>query len=103
MNLLVWNCRGLGNPETVRELRSIVRQEGPSLLFVTETKIRGKSVEDLKYSLGFAGCFGVASVGLSGNIGLFWSKDVTVELKNFSTCHIDVQVHYRDQTSPEWR
>ena len=71
MNCLSLNCRGLGNPSTVRELRKVVRQEGPSLLFVMETKIKGKRVEDLRHVLGFSGCFAVDSDGLSGGVGLF--------------------------------
>ena len=97
MTCLSWNCRGLGNPEAVRELRSIVKLEGPTLLFVMETKIQAKRVEALKYSLGFGGCFAVDSVGLSGGIGLFWSQDVTVELKNYSQSHIDVVVQCNNQ------
>jgi hypothetical protein len=38
-----------------------------------ETKISAKRVEDLKQTLGFAGCFAIDSVGLSGGIALFWS------------------------------
>ena len=103
MSVISWNCRGLGNPEAVRELRSIVKQEGPTLLFVMETKIRAARVENLKFTLGFEGCFAVNSVGLSGGIGLFWSRDVLVELKNFSTGHIDAVVRKKDQNSFEWR
>ena len=100
MNAMSWNCRGLGNPATVRELRKLVKQEGPTLLFVMETKIRGKRVEDLKFTLGFSGCFAVDSDGLSGGIGLFWSKDVEVTLENFSKSHIDVMVSQNNKT---WR
>lgn len=103
MIVISWNCRGLGNPEEVHELRSIVRQEGPALLFVMETKIRAKRVEDLHNNLGFVGCFAVDSVGLSGGIGLFWSQGYYVQLKNFSPCHIDVLVRNEVQNSPVWR
>ena len=103
MSCISWNCRGLGNPEAVRELRSIVKLEGPSLVFVMETKIRGKRVEDLQHTLGLGGCFAVDSVGLSGGVGLFWSKDVKVERKNYSTSHIDVLVQNKDMNTPVWR
>ena len=103
MSCISWNCRGLGNPEAVRELRNIVKQELPLLLFVMETKISAKRVESLQHSLGFTGCFAVNSMGLSGGIGLFWSRDVDVELKNFSSAHIDVLVRRTDQVSPTWR
>ena len=32
----------------------------------------------------------VDRTGLSGGIGMFWSRDVNIELKNFSSGHIDV-------------
>lgn len=81
----------------------MVKQEGPALLFVMETKIRADRLENLKFTLGFSGCFVVNSVSLSGGIGLFWSKDVSVELKNYSSGHIDVVVRRTDQSSFEWR
>lgn len=37
MNLLVWNCNGLGNPNTKNELVSIVRVKDPSVVFIVET------------------------------------------------------------------
>ena len=103
MSCLSWNCRGFGNPEAVRELRSIVKQEGPGLLFLMETKISAKRVKNLQNSLGFAGCFAVSSVGLSGGLGLFWSADLDVELKNYSSAHIDVMVQRKNDTSKKWR
>ena len=92
MSCLSWNCRGIGNPEAVRELRKLVKQEGSALVFVMETKIRGKKVENLQRTLGFASSFGVDSDGLSGGIGLFWSRDVIVSLENYSSSHIDITV-----------
>ena len=100
MSVISWNCRGLGNPQTVRELRKIVKQEGSALLFLMETKIKGKRVEDLKFSLGFSGCFAADSNGLSGGVGLFCSKDVDVKLENYSPSHIDVYVKHGNKA---WR
>ena len=36
-------------------------------------------------------------------MGLFWTRDGIVDLKNFSSGHIDVMVKYKDQNSFEWR
>ena len=69
-----------------------MKQEGPALLFVMKTKIKGKRVEDLKFSLGFSGCFAVDSDGLSGGIGLFLSRDTDVSAQNYSRSHIDAKV-----------
>ena len=57
-------------------------------------------MEDLKHTLGFSGCFAINSDGLSGGIGLFWSKDVEVTLDNFNKSHIDVKVK---QNNKIWR
>ena len=103
MSCLSVNCRGLGNPTTIRELRNIVKQEGPCLLFVMETKISGDRVKSLRTSLGFAGCFAVDSNGLSGGIGLFWSAELVVDLKSYSSGHIDVVVRRENQSRSEWR
>ena len=84
MSCFAWNCRGLGNPETVRELHNLVRLEAPALVFVSETKIDGRRVADIASRLGFAGCMPVSSNGLSGGLALFWSKEVDVEVNNVS-------------------
>jgi hypothetical protein len=46
-----------------------------------ETKISRKRDEKMANALGFRGSFALDSVGLSGGIGLFWKKDVVVEVK----------------------
>ena len=38
MSLLSWNCRGLGNPQTVNALKKVIRLEDPNLVFLMETK-----------------------------------------------------------------
>ena len=37
MNLLVWDCSGLGNPRIENELVSIVRTKDPSVMFIAKT------------------------------------------------------------------
>ena len=37
MNLLVWNCRGLGNLRTEKELGNIIWAKDPSVVFLVET------------------------------------------------------------------
>ena len=103
MSCLSWNCRGLGNPGAVRELCNIVKQEGPDLLFVMETKIPATRVESLQNLLGFSGCYAVSSRGLSGGIGMFWTSNLDVELKNYSTSHIDVLVRMKHDVTKQWR
>ena len=37
MSFLVWNCRGLGNPQTIRELEDLVRAQDLTTMFIAET------------------------------------------------------------------
>ena len=103
MNFFVWNCRGLGNPETVRELHHLVRVQVPALVFISETKIEGSRVTDLTNRLGFAGCVPVSSSGLSGGLALFWSHELDVTLNNYSDQHIDVKVENVGSFRKTWR
>jgi hypothetical protein len=102
MSCLSVNSRGLGNRVVVRELRNLVKQEAPLLLFVMETKINSKRTEKLCNALGFSSSFAVSSVRLSGGIGLFWNSEITVDLKSFNSNHIDVLVQPRDGGA-QWR
>ena len=59
MSLLSLNCRGLGNPQTVRELHALVKQEGPALVFLLETRLEVKNLDPLRIKLGFHGVVGL--------------------------------------------
>lgn len=98
MNLLCWNCRGLGTDSTVGELRYLVYR--PSLLFLSETKMRDNKVRRFLWSLGFDGCFAVSSEGKSGGLALFWINKYSVSLQHYSPNIIDVLISNSD--SP-WR
>ena len=71
MSCLVWNCRGLGNPQTVHELTIMVKQKDPLALFLSETKLDEKRLEVLRCYWGFAGKFVVPCRGQSGGLALF--------------------------------
>lgn len=38
MKILAWNCRGLGNPQTCKTLKHLIRIHLPNILFLSETK-----------------------------------------------------------------
>ena len=37
MSIIVWNCRGLGNLRTGKELEVVTREKDPSVVFLAET------------------------------------------------------------------
>ncbi|PNT68192.1 hypothetical protein BRADI_3g36955v3 [Brachypodium distachyon] len=93
MSILCWNCRGLGDPATVHELRMLVRENAPLILCVVETRIAKYRVEGLAGTLGFNHAFGVGSSGWNGGLCVYWKNTVSLVLRNFLKYHIDMEVH----------
>ena len=85
MKILCWNCWGIGNPQTVRALRRWSKIHCPDFVFVSETKLAGKDVENLKGRLGFDHAFGVSSTGCSEGLCLFWKSHCDFSLIEFYT------------------
>jgi exonuclease III len=71
MSILSWNCRGLGNPRTVRDLHRLVKEKHPSLVFLMETKLQAHRFKAIRVWLGFQNVFIVDSMGRSGGLALF--------------------------------
>ena len=76
MNLLCWNCCGVGKAATIRELRDLAKQFAPTVLCIVETQISKARVENLAGTLGFNHSYAVGSSGRSGGIGVFWNDGI---------------------------
>ena len=48
MSFLAWNCRGLGNPCTIRELGDLIRAKDPSVVFLVETWADEARLKEIK-------------------------------------------------------
>lgn len=70
MRNLCWNCCGIGDPSTARELHKLIRECAPSLVCLVKTQLTKKRVEGLASLLGFDGGIAVGSFGRSGGIVL---------------------------------
>lgn len=101
MKLLSWNCRGLGNPRTVLELKDLVSSNKPSCIFLLEVKIARSRVERIKEQLGFQSLFYVNNVNNGGGLALLWKETVEVNLLSYSRFHVDTQVKIERQEP--WR
>lgn len=100
MSCIVWNVRRLGNPRAFRELKRLVADKKPSLLFLCETRKRDLNKYQWSSSLGFNGCFVVNSRGRSGGLCLLWKDPVDVSIHSFSQGHIDCKVIHNNK---KWR
>jgi len=91
MSLLSWNCRGLGNPQTVQFLRRLVKEKSSCLVFLMETKRLQNNVGFLKVQLGFDDLFAVDCIGRSGGLILLWKSSAQVTIQNYSLRHINAE------------
>lgn len=80
MSCLSWNCRGLGNPATVKELHDLTKNAAPMVLCVLETQVHKSRVEGLKSTLGYDNAFAVSGSGCSGGLGIFWNNEIKIEI-----------------------
>ena len=92
MRVLGWNCQGLGNPRSVRALRSLMQQWDSDFVFLSETKLKKNSMDKKKGSVGFINGLVVPSHGRSGGLALLWRKDISVDVQSYSNRHIDAIV-----------
>ncbi|XP_025608011.1 uncharacterized protein [Arachis hypogaea] len=74
MNIISWNCRGVGSkafPSIIRDLR---KEYEASFLFLLETHVSGSRGKQIRDRLGFDSSFVVEAVGHSGGIWCLWDS-----------------------------
>jgi len=103
MKLLSLNCRGLGQPEAVHEVRSLVQLHRPVVVFLSETRRFSNDVQGLRSSLGFQNGVGVGTFGRGGGLALLWTNEVCVKLQTYDKLHIDVMVVDPVSGADKWR
>lgn len=92
MNLMSYNCRGLGKTRAVDRLAELVRRESPHILFLMETKCDCKKMDCIKRKLGFLSYFSMDCVGRSGGLCLLWEEGGDLSVVSFTSHHIDANV-----------
>ena len=101
MSCLSWNCRGLGNPETVQELAQMVRVKAPSAVFLMETWSNEEYLEKVRCYLHFNSKLVVKSNNKGGGLVLYWNDDLNLAIKSYSSNHIDATIN--EGTEKAWR
>ena len=101
MSIMCWNCRGLGNRQTVQELGNIIRAQDPTVVFLAETWLVEAKLASIRDSLHFGHYYGVSKVNHGGGLALFWKKDFSVRVVSASLNHIDAVIF--EGTDKAWR
>ena len=71
MSILSLNCRGLGNKSAVEELSRLIKVQCPRIVFLMETKLKKKGIEEVKNELKIDNVVCVERIGMSGGLALF--------------------------------
>lgn len=101
MSFISWNCRGVGNPRTVRALHDLLKDRNPNFLFLVETISFASKIETLRIRFGFDHYFAVDRVGRSEGLALFWKRPFQCEILGYSQHHIDVV--FLENNIASWR
>ncbi|KAM1255964.1 hypothetical protein ACFX1Q_030139 [Malus domestica] len=80
MNYLFWNCHGLGSDPLVRALYGHIKKIRPSMIFLSETKMKNHRIDDVEKRIGYANGFNVDPVGRAGGLSLWWDDLLMVEV-----------------------
>jgi len=98
MKVLVWNCRGLGNPDAVRAYKRLLRSKCSDVVFLMEIKLKMSDPKILsKLCLGhlqnhFLVNCSTEGGGRFGGLALIWHNDVNLHIINHNKMMIDFYV-----------
>ena len=70
MKILLWNCRGAGNPNFHRNFVELMHSHQPTIVVLVETQILGQRAMDVSIALGFDRVIRSDVEGFSGGIWL---------------------------------
>lgn len=101
MKILSWNIQGLRKLWTRLVVKKILQLHQPEIFFYCETKMKAQHVNLICWNFNFENCFVVDKDGLGGHLTLFWTLDVNVEIKSYSSHHKDIVV--QNESGVLWR
>ncbi|TYJ21880.1 hypothetical protein E1A91_A08G091600v1, partial [Gossypium mustelinum] len=72
IKILVWNCRGIGNTATVRELKQLLVANDFKIVFLCETKVHSNKFSYIRSGCRMDGCLAINAIGKSGGLVMMW-------------------------------
>ena len=101
MSCIAWNCRGLGNLRTGRELVKIIQAKDPSIVFLAETMVDDVRLQIVQSNIGFDHRWVVPREGRGGGLVLFWKATINLTIEDSNKSYIDAFINKNSEN--EWR
>jgi len=92
MSYSTWNCRGLGNLRTGKELVEIIRVKDPTVVFLAEALTDDARLEFVQRSIGFDHRWVVSRVGRGGGLVLYWKASINLKVEGLDRYYIDAVI-----------
>jgi hypothetical protein len=74
MKILLWNCRGAGNPNFHRNFSALMKYHYSAIVVLVETSFSGQRAISVNSALGFDRVVHSDAVGFNGGIWLLWDS-----------------------------
>lgn len=93
MIYLLWNCRGLRLNTVVRALHRLIKQYRPSVIFLSEIKMKNHRIEGVRRRIGYQMGFDVPLSGTAGGLSLWWNDNMEINVLRSSKNLVHSEMH----------
>lgn len=101
MNILSWNCQGLGNLHAISILKDLIWNYRPNVILLFETLYHVNKIQEIRVKLGYDFSFAVDRDGRGGGIAILWKHPLNYQIINYSENFINVKIS-DDAKGPWW-
>lgn len=86
MELISWNFRGAGSPDTIRTIVRMVRDHMPNVLFLMETRVSSAQAQQIIRKSHFTHLAVVDSRGFAGGLWCLWDqKSISLSILSYTS------------------
>lgn len=101
MNVISWNCRGLGHSSAVPNLKHFIQSYQSGVIFLYETIMNANKIEELQYILGFDCYFSFDREARVGGVAVLWHNSMHCFIQSY--CHDYIYIIVQDIKHENWR
>lgn len=103
MRILVWNCRGLGGPSTVSQLKESIRLNLPDFILLSETKQTRSFIGTVCRHLKYGSRWEVQEPqGRKGGMLAAWNQNIEVKQIKLNDFCVELLVEDETEGTPFW-